>query len=184
MWDAHRNGTISKTNPAAAAHSWCLQLLFPSERVQSAYSYLKSFISAENSVKEKSHASKISQPGVPPMETPTIPTFQHPVYELPRKTVKIIHRLLRVEAAQGSEGKMTWKDLCKVFRSLNFTIDDSTPGSAVNFFPPSPKDRPITIHRPHPDPELSPLRIRQLGSRLRRVYGWSEDWFKISKGTE
>ncbi|KAJ7125413.1 hypothetical protein C8R44DRAFT_783046 [Mycena epipterygia] len=110
----------------------------------------------------------------------------HAVYELPRKTVKIIHRVLRNQdgGSEDSEGKVTWKDVCKLFRSLNFTIDDSIPGSAVNFTPPSPNDRPIKIHRPHPNPELSPLKIHQLGARLRRVYGWSEDWFKISKAAE
>jgi len=157
----------------------------PSERVQSAYSYLKSFIFPESSVKQKTRPfvpGEVPPPDVPPMEI-GVPPLQHPVYELPRKTVKIIHRLLRVDGAQGLEGKVTWKDVCKVFRSLNFTIDDSTPGSAVNFIPPSPEDRPITIHRPHPDPELDPLKIRQLGSRLRRVYGWSEDWFTL-KGAE
>ncbi|KAF8161784.1 hypothetical protein K438DRAFT_1731517 [Mycena galopus ATCC 62051] len=165
-----------------------------SERVQSAYSYLTSIISLQSHVKQK---SRPSMPGeyeppevdVPPMENLHLhdPPSQHPVYELPRKTVKIIHRLLRhkVEGAQVEpEGKVTWKDVCKIFRALDFTIDDSTPGSAVNFIPPSPQDRSITIHRPHPDPELSPLRIRQLGSRLQRVYGWSEDWFKVSKGAE
>ncbi|KAJ6593179.1 hypothetical protein B0H19DRAFT_1089253 [Mycena capillaripes] len=165
-----------------------------SERAQSSYSYLKSFIFPESSAKQKTRASmpgEYLEPDVAAVDVEiapvvTDPQVDHAVYELPRKTVKIIHRLLRnrVDGAQESEGKVTWKDVCKVFRSLNFTIDDSTPGSAVNFIPPSPEDRPITIHRPHPDPELSPLRIRQLGSRLRRVYGWSEDWFKIQKAAE
>ncbi|KAJ6534024.1 hypothetical protein DFH09DRAFT_1180889 [Mycena vulgaris] len=159
-----------------------------SERVQSSHSYLKSSASPENSVKAKSrptlpgeypeHGDEPQIEIAPVMNPP--PQNEHAVYELPRKTVKIIHRLLRDKIeGTSSEGKVTWKDICKVFRSLNFTIDDSTPGSAVNFIPPSPKDRPLTIHRPHPNPELTPLRIRQLGSRLRRVYGWSEDWFTI-----
>ncbi|KAJ7645957.1 hypothetical protein DFH06DRAFT_580644 [Mycena polygramma] len=186
-----------------------------SERAQSSYSYLKSFNVAEGSSKQKSRPSMpdgLPEPDVPLMEAEALPVVDqlvaplqadHTVYELPRKTVKLIHRLLRnkFDGAQELEGKVTWKDVCKVrawlnseskiligevqvFRSLNFTMDDSTPGSAVSFIPPSPEDRPITIHRPHPDPELSPLQIRQIGSRLRRVYGWSEEWFKVLKAAE
>ncbi|KAJ6631343.1 hypothetical protein B0H10DRAFT_1978327 [Mycena sp. CBHHK59/15] len=165
-----------------------------SERVQSSHSYLKSSMPSTSSVKQKSRAtmpggyvstidsddSDLEDGPAPP------PQYNHAVYELPRKTLKILHRLLRdrIDGVQESEGKVTWKDTCKVFRALNFTIDESTPGSAVNFIPPSSKDRPITIHRPHPHPELNPLRVRQIGARLRRVYGWSEDWFRVAKMAE
>ncbi|KAJ6497386.1 hypothetical protein C8R45DRAFT_125755 [Mycena sanguinolenta] len=161
----------------------------PSDRVQSAYSYLASLVFPEGNDKQKTRPPMSAEEGqrdTPPVEIVHEPLPQHPVYELPKKTAKILYRLLRqkIEGAPESEGKVTWKDVCKVFRAMNFIIDDTTPGSAVNFIPPSAEDRSITIHRPHPDPELTPLRVRQLGARLRRVYGWSEAWFKASKAAE
>jgi hypothetical protein len=88
----------------------------PSERVQSTHSYLHSSSSPQSTVKQKSRGSTTGdvQPSGPPMEILDGPALQHPVYELPRKTVKIINRLLcpRIDGAQ--EGKVTWKDVCKV----------------------------------------------------------------------
>ncbi|KAJ7496585.1 hypothetical protein FB451DRAFT_1208148 [Mycena latifolia] len=92
-----------------------------SERVQSSHAYLKSNSSLENAPKAK---SRPSMPGEYPeadeaeierilVESMANLALQHAVYELPRKTVKIIHRLLR-DKVEDSEGKVTWKDVCKV----------------------------------------------------------------------
>jgi hypothetical protein len=37
--------------------------------------------------------------------------------------------------------------------------------------------QPITIHKPHPDPTLTPIMLRQIGKRLKGYYGWDEEDF-------
>ena len=82
-------------------------------------------------------------------------------------------------------------------REMGFKIDPSTAGSSVRFDPPNLKDSSITFHkrkpeqlffslmdfdahssRPaHPDPTLSPWKVREFGKRLKDRYGWIEDDF-------
>lgn len=104
-----------------------------SERVQSTHSYLNSSSSPQSTVKQKSRGSTTGdvQPSDPPMEILDGPALQHPVYELPRKTVKIINRLLCQKIDGAQEGKVTWKDVCKV-RPL-FHVRATT--NAISGFP-------------------------------------------------
>lgn len=82
-------------------------------------------------------------------------------------------------------------------REMGFHMDPSTAGSSVRFDPPNPKDRSITFHKrkswvflilsgrseecspsqAHPDPTLSPWKVREFGRRLKDSYGWIEDDF-------
>jgi len=136
----------------------------PSERVTSSHSYLQSHAAGAAKLK--------SRPDVAPSDTqshvvaaPEPHLSTHPVYKLPARSLKVMKNLMRQDTAGGDQnGKVSWKDLCKVqihaachanlnhhriqaFTALGFTIDDTTPGSAVTFIPPSAEDRPISIHR-------------------------------------
>ncbi|KAK7685172.1 hypothetical protein QCA50_011535 [Cerrena zonata] len=72
---------------------------------------------------------------------------------------------------------MKWGDFLKVMQEMGFEYDPSTAGSSVRFDPPGDRDHPITLHKPHPDPTLSPVMLRQIAKRLKRTYGWSEEDF-------
>lgn len=85
-------------------------------------------------------------------------------------------------------------------REMGFEMDPSTAGSSVRFDPPNPKDRSITFHKrklgyflvvvgdlthvssAHPDPTLSPWKVREFGRRLKDSYGWIEDDFMTRAG--
>jgi len=44
----------------------------------------------------------------------------------------------------------------------------------VRFDPPDPKDVSITFHKPHPDPTITPIMLREFAKKLKKNYGWSE----------
>jgi hypothetical protein len=85
-------------------------------------------------------------------------------------------------------------------REMGFEMDPSTAGSSVRFDPPNPKDKSIHFHKrklgyflitvgglthvpiAHPDPTLSPYKVREFGRRLRNTYGWIEDDFTTRAG--
>ncbi|RXW20718.1 hypothetical protein EST38_g5132 [Candolleomyces aberdarensis] len=67
---------------------------------------------------------------------------------------------------------MKWDTFVKFMREKGFQYDPSTAGSSVRFNPPDPCDSPITIHKPHPDPTLGPIKLVQIEKRLKRYYGW------------
>lgn len=89
-------------------------------------------------------------------------------------------------------------------REMGFEMDPSTAGSSVRFDPPNPKDKSITFHKrksgnllvlaglsdtcplslAHPDPTLSPWKVREFGKRLKDYYGWIEDDFMKRAGEE
>ncbi|KIM45307.1 hypothetical protein M413DRAFT_441989 [Hebeloma cylindrosporum] len=103
--------------------------------------------------------------------------------KLSKKTTGYMHQLLKTGEDSGAVGKgsMKWEQFLKIMREMGFSYDPSTAGSSVRFDPPNPNDRPITFHKPHPDPTLTPVLRDKYAKRLKRVYGWSaEDLAKIS----
>ncbi|KAG1878280.1 hypothetical protein F4604DRAFT_1923849 [Suillus subluteus] len=50
-------------------------------------------------------------------------------------------------------------------------------GQSVRFDPPNEGDRSITFHKPHPDPTLYPVKIKEFGKKLKEYYGWDEEDF-------
>lgn len=72
---------------------------------------------------------------------------------------------------------MKWESFLKVMRDMGFSYDPSTAGSSVRFDPPHDGDRSITFHKPHPDPTLYPVKIKEFGKKLKDYYGWDEEDF-------
>jgi len=79
---------------------------------------------------------------------------------------------------------MKWDVFLKIMREMGFEMNPSTAGSSVRFDPPNPRDRSITFHKPHPDPTLSPYKVREFGRRLKGSYGWIEDDFMTRAGSK
>ena len=97
---------------------------------------------------------------------------------LSKKATESMHQLLKTsEEAKQAASPMKWETFLKLMREMGFEYDPSTAGSSVRFDPPNPKDKSITIHKPHPDPTLTPIMLRQIGKRLKRYYGWDEEDF-------
>ncbi|KAF7305999.1 hypothetical protein HMN09_00754400 [Mycena chlorophos] len=98
---------------------------------------------------------------------------------LSKKATSSMHQLLRTsEDETKGLSSMKWETFLKLMREMGFTYDPSTAGSSVRFDPPDPKDVSITFHRPHPDPTIQPIMLREFAKKLRKSYGWSEaDFF-------
>ncbi|KZT72233.1 hypothetical protein DAEQUDRAFT_723437 [Daedalea quercina L-15889] len=103
--------------------------------------------------------------------------------KLSKKTSTYMHQLLNTsEDEKKGLAPMKWEQFLKVMREMGFTYDPSTAGSSVRFDPPDPRDVPITFHRPHPDPTLYPVKLKEFGKKLKRYYGWSEeDFYKAAQ---
>ncbi|RXW24981.1 hypothetical protein EST38_g912 [Candolleomyces aberdarensis] len=116
-------------------------------------------------------------------ETPAEPeSNKNPKYtwfsRLSKRATESMHQLLRTGEEAGKQpAPMKWDTFVKLMREMGFQYDPSTAGSSVRFDPPDPRDSPITIHKPHPDSTLGPIKLVQIGKRLKRYYGWNEEDF-------
>jgi hypothetical protein len=86
-----------------------------------------------------------------------------------------------------SQKKIKWERFLSAMVDVGFAITQSS-GSAVTFTlggdqQPISSNRAITFHRPHPNPELHNHRLRNIGKRLYRQFGWSRENFAI-RGVE
>ncbi|KAF8348288.1 hypothetical protein F5887DRAFT_880568 [Amanita rubescens] len=97
---------------------------------------------------------------------------------LSKRATSCMHQLLRTsqDEKQGL-APMKWDHFVALMVEMGFTYDPATAGSSVRFVPPDKRDRPISIHKPHPNPTLQPIKLKEIASRLRRYYGWNKDDF-------
>jgi len=102
--------------------------------------------------------------------------------KLSKKTNKLMHQLLNTtEDETKGQASMKWDHFVKLMADMGFKYDPSTAGSSVRFDPPDIRDPPITFHKPHPDPTIYPMMLKDFSKRLRRTYGWTgEDFLKFT----
>ncbi|KAG6885905.1 hypothetical protein C0993_007923 [Termitomyces sp. T159_Od127] len=98
--------------------------------------------------------------------------------KLSKKSKSLMHQLLNTaEDETKGTAPMKWENFVKLMREMGFDYDPSTAGSSVRFDPPDPRDSPITFHKPHPDPTLQPIKLKDYAKRLKKHYGWTEEDF-------
>ncbi|KII92754.1 hypothetical protein PLICRDRAFT_37552 [Plicaturopsis crispa FD-325 SS-3] len=96
--------------------------------------------------------------------------------KLGKKTSTYMHQLLNTSEDETKGTKpMKWDTFLKVMREMGFEYDPSTAGSSVRFDPPDKRDRSITFHKPHPDPTLYPVKLKEFGKKLKDYYGWTDE---------
>ncbi|KJA27891.1 hypothetical protein HYPSUDRAFT_35071 [Hypholoma sublateritium FD-334 SS-4] len=96
--------------------------------------------------------------------------------KLGKKTTGLMHQLLRPgDEQKRARAPMKWENFLKLMREMGFEYDPSTAGSSVRFDPPNKNDKPITFHKPHPDPTLQPMMLNEFAKKLKRAYGWNEE---------
>jgi len=94
-----------------------------------------------------------------------------------------MHQLLNTaEDETKGQASMKWDHFVKLMTDMGFQYDPSTAGSSVRFDPPGAKDPPITFHKPHPDPTIHPVMLKEFSKRLQRTYGWTGEDFLKSTG--
>lgn len=96
--------------------------------------------------------------------------------KLKKRTHGHVHQLLGADGGQGES--MEWGDLLKVMRETGFTYNQSAAGSRVTFDYSEPGYRSITLDKPHPKQTLTSQQVKDIGKKLKKYYGWSEDNFR------
>ncbi|TFK23947.1 hypothetical protein FA15DRAFT_620109 [Coprinopsis marcescibilis] len=187
----------SPTSPTSAAFgpsASTLNIPIETTQAQSIHSYLKQQDIDGQKAKVKSrpdHASIFSQDskkssGAGLFSKLTKPfkkdEGKNPKYtwfsRLSKKTTETMHTILRTsEDADKQTAPMKWETFLKLMREMGFEYDPGTAGSSVRFTPPDSRDKPISIHKPHPDKHITPINLRRIGKRLKRYYGWNEEDF-------
>ncbi|KIM23269.1 hypothetical protein M408DRAFT_332459 [Serendipita vermifera MAFF 305830] len=186
--DPHGYGASTSSLPASIAPSVA----------QSAHSYRKE-VDAKvkvktradpNAVKEKAEeqskkgffskfTGKKGKPAEEPEEKKEKGEPKRGVFQLPKRASALVGRLLgsKEDEAKG-KAPMKWDNFVKAMNLLGFTENKSSQGSRVTFYPPNPKDTPMVIHKPHPDPTISPILVKKIGKTLRKTYGWAPEHFE------
>ncbi|KAI0792342.1 hypothetical protein C8Q75DRAFT_889906 [Abortiporus biennis] len=115
-------------------------------------------------------------PQPPPLPTsasqPTeiVPEQGRTIYRLGKREYDAMTRLLK------EPNPMSWVEFERVMAALEYSIIPLN-GSAVKFIPPEwAETSPFFVHRPH-ESEIPTHLVRNLGSRLKKQYGWNLDWF-------
>ncbi|KAG6920263.1 hypothetical protein DXG01_005032 [Tephrocybe rancida] len=185
-------GGGAKASPSLGSTT---SLPLPSETVaQSARSYIQAeHLDAQKSkVKSRpSHATVFSAPKKTglfskffsrvkgePEEKPQKGAKHSWFTKLSKKSKGLMHQLLNTaEDEMKGIAPMKWENFLRLMREMGFDYDPSTAGSSVRFDPPDKRDMPITFHKPHPDPTLQPIMLKDYAKRLKKRYGWTEEDF-------
>ncbi|KAF8444599.1 hypothetical protein L210DRAFT_978319 [Boletus edulis BED1] len=157
---------------AQSARSYIQELGAPKEKVKSRPNHASLFSDKRGFLSKLGSKDKTKEDEDGPSVNKKFTWFN----KLGKKTTEYMHQLIRTKADEKI-GPLKWENFLKVMREMGFKYDPSTAGSSVRFDPPNPKDRSITIHKPHPDSTLYPSKLREIGARLKSYYGWSEEDF-------
>ncbi|KAG6831829.1 hypothetical protein H0H87_003748 [Tephrocybe sp. NHM501043] len=168
-------------------------LPLPTETAQSARSYIQAENLDAQKSKVKSRPSHATVFGTPkkglfskflnrvrgePEEKPQKGAKHSWFSKLSKKSKILMHQLLNTtEGELKGIAPMKWDNFLRLMREMGFDYDPSTAGSSVRFDPPDKRDMPITFHKPHPDPTLQPIMLKEYAKRLKKRYGWNEEDF-------
>lgn len=72
-------------------------------------------------------------------------------------------------------GTVHWTQFVQALADAGMTATQSS-GSAVTF---RVLDQSITLHKPHPEPEIEAIKLRSFGKRLSKKYGWKNETFVL-----
>ncbi|KAL8678420.1 MAG: hypothetical protein Q9186_005228 [Xanthomendoza sp. 1 TL-2023] len=100
----------------------------------------------------------------------------HPSFTLSSKVYKIMSAFFPTSAQDRTSRKIVWKDFLHAMFTLDFHIQNRH-GSEWYFEPSWKRNAPITIHEPHPSHEMRFDKIRFVGNRMARKYGWTSETF-------
>jgi predicted RNA binding protein YcfA (HicA-like mRNA interferase family) len=99
-------------------------------------------------------------------------TSHHHSIPVSAESLRIFQRMF---STKTDDRDTKWLDLVSALVDAGFK-GIHTGGSAVTFTH-EKQGGAITIHRLHPDPTMTAIRVRRLGKRLSKWFGWSEETF-------
>lgn len=88
-----------------------------------------------------------------------------------KKSLQVFANMFAIFGAP--KGQTKWEDFVKAMMEAGMSATHNG-GSAVTFENSMQK---IVIHRPHPDTSINPVRLRSIGKRLSKWFGWKEGTF-------
>ena len=115
------------------------------------------------------------------------------LYTLKRKSMAFqVIAMMFPDRSKGTEetGRaINWLDFVSTMNTLGFSAEHRG-GSGFKFrgeimLPdtiPRPQKRSFAVHRPHPDPKMSPVLLQSLGKRCNRRFGWKRANFAVDGG--
>uniref|UniRef100_A0A8H8CPI7 Uncharacterized protein n=1 Tax=Psilocybe cubensis TaxID=181762 RepID=A0A8H8CPI7_PSICU len=162
---------------AQSAHSYLQSLNIGTEKKLKKRPDHASIFSTSSDIKKPSVFSKLSGKDKEKNKEDEMSAAKRSWFsKLSKKTSVLMHQMLKTdEDKTGGRSPMKWEQFLKLMREMGFEYDPSTAGSSVRFDPPNKADRPITFHKPHPDPTLQPIMLKEFAKKLKRYYGWNED---------
>lgn len=125
--------------------------------------------------KNRPARSSVFDAPVDPAEEPEVEE-EAPIYKVRQSTFDTFSILFSRGQARGS---IPWTDFEAAMADLNFSVIPKF-GSVYTFLPPVGMgvQKSFTVHRPHQSWIEAHL-LLILASRLKRVYGWGLDYFKV-----
>ncbi|KAI4523759.1 hypothetical protein K525DRAFT_195616 [Schizophyllum commune Loenen D] len=99
-----------------------------------------------------------------------------------REHVQQLVRVAKEDPDARRLQSMKWDEFVTLMDQLGFEYDPDTPGTSVRFIPRNQRNQPVTFHKPHPDPTIQPVMLREMLKKLIRVYGWTDESEAVDAG--
>lgn len=97
-----------------------------------------------------------------------------PQIAVKKETLDLMAQLFPVGAINDT-GTVRWTQFVRALADAGMTATQSA-GSAVTF---RVHDQSITLHQPHPEPEIDAIKLRKFDKSLSKKYGWTNETFVL-----
>ena len=97
-------------------------------------------------------------------------TSSRPQIPVKQDTLSVMDKMFPARA-DGTKG-VRWIQFLTALKDAGLTPKQSSAGSAVSF---GNEQGAVTIHMPHPEPEVDAVKLRGHGKRLAKWFGWKRD---------
>ncbi|KAI6805631.1 hypothetical protein KC332_g13302 [Hortaea werneckii] len=103
-----------------------------------------------------------------------------------RDTYELFQRMFRPGECTKRTASVSWTAIEAAFGDAGCTMEQRQ-GSAVAFLQPASsrsgsRAGAVVIHRRHPDPRVNPIALREIGGKVGKYFGWTEESFVVRKG--
>ncbi|KAK3671188.1 hypothetical protein LTR78_008989 [Recurvomyces mirabilis] len=94
------------------------------------------------------------------------------------ESLTLFDRMFDSLAASKHTACVAWEDFLAAMTDAGCGIEQKG-GSAVAFWVAAKREGTVIVHRPHPDPKINPIMLRDCGKKLTKYFGWDEDSFVL-----
>ena len=131
-------------------------------------------------IKERIKTRPATAPAQPidlaPVEQQPAQAEQHIKVFVNAESLELFHRMYTPAATHKKTACVSWDDLVGAFADAGCTSRQKS-GSAVNFTCGPRGTGMVSIHRPHPDPTINPIKLKEIAKKLEKYFGWTKESF-------